>query len=121
MLQAEQRRAEREEQREIWVAETKEAMSRNPGVIFSQIRRAVSANKYPVDVIDDIASDMMIGLLQGDMPLSEIKASVARYAQEHYRQRGWKKTLSLHAPRFPSGDGIETLGDRLATDGTFLR
>ncbi|WP_156387017.1 MULTISPECIES: hypothetical protein [unclassified Rhizobium] len=104
--------AARESQRDKWIAQNQRALSKEPLEVYRRVIRAISKRGYPPDVQDDIASEMILSLMQGDIPLSEIEVKVNCYARDHYRQREWKQTISLDAPN-RNDDGNTTFGDTI--------
>jgi hypothetical protein len=104
---------EREKMRVTWSEQNRLALARDVAGLSRRLRRVVTARGYPPDVRDDIVSDLMIALLEGDLSINELDTSVTPYAQAHYRGRDWRRTVSFDAPISDSGI---TLGETIPSD-----
>lgn len=94
-------------------AENRRAFDADPAGMYARIRRAVPRH-CPSDVRDDIAADISIALLDGELELDEIERSVTRFVSAHYRAREWHEAHSLDAI-IPGTDNLR-LVDTIAAD-----
>lgn len=87
--------------------ENRAALNSNPEAVYGRIRRAIPRSIF-ADIRDDIANDITIALLDGEIGLGEIEASVRTYLSRHFRAREWSSVWSLDAI-IPETDGLSLI------------
>lgn len=93
--------------------ENRAAFDKDPAGLYASIRRAIPRS-FPADVRDDIATDISIALLDGEIALDEIETSVSQFLSKHYQGRDWHQNISFDQPI--AGTNDLRLGDRIAAD-----
>lgn len=80
---------------------------------YAAAERAVPAG-YPRWIRDDVISDIVLAVLEGEITIEQIATRARKYITRHYAEFADRKTLSLDAP-IPGLDGVTYL-DRLAME-----
>lgn len=100
-----------------WKAENRAAFDEDAAAIYARISRAIPAG-YPSDIRDDVASDISIALLDGELPINGIEREVRRFISAHFSGREWGRIWSLDAA-IPGTDGIrriDTIAGKLESE-----
>lgn len=88
-------------------------IARVPGELFQlqlaanevwQIANANIPNRLPIDVRDDVISEICVAVYSGSLAIAEIPIRAKAFVSEHYRNRQFHGTVSLNVP-LPGGDG----------------
>lgn len=82
-------REAREAQAAQWRIENRAAFDRDAAAIYARIRRAIPRTIY-ADIRDDLATDIAIALLDGELAMTEIEGSVRRFMAAHLKAREWR-------------------------------
>lgn len=103
------------------------AKPRPPGVVFQEqlaandlYRAAMAAVPAHLNQTarDDIAADMVLAVLEGRMPASELKARAKEFTRAHWKLFGTIGTVSLDAPAYPGS--MVPLVETIAAPSTIL-
>lgn len=62
----------------------------------------------------DIISDLVLGVLEGQIEIANLRAAVKEVSKRHWKMFGTFNTVSIDAPAFAGSR--ETIGDRLASE-----
>lgn len=89
--------AERQANAPAWRKEARAAFDRDHTGLQRRIHKAVPRH-FPKDIRDDIAMDITVALLDGEISLSEIEARANHYARRNFQVREWWSTVSLDLP-----------------------
>lgn len=87
--------------------ENRAAFNLDPEAIYKRIRKAIPRSIF-ADIRDDIANDIAIALLDGEISLDGIETSVRDYLSKHLRQREWSRVWSLDAI-IPGTDNVSRI------------
>lgn len=81
--------------------------------IYRTVREAIPAHLDPV-ARDDIAQDMVLAVLEGDLTLTDLRARAQEFVRQHWKLFGTRRLISLDAPI--AAGSKTTFGDRLSTE-----
>lgn len=83
--------------------------------LYSAVRSAIPDHLNPV-ARDDIAADMMLAVLEGQLDLADLKSRAKEFTRQHWKMFGTIGVISLDAP---AGHGSKaTIGDRLSGEAS---
>lgn len=84
-------------------ADNRTAFVTTPDALYARARKAIPYG-YPEDVREDVANDMVIALLDGELAADEIEKRARQYIAKHYKARDWFTAVSYDAPK-PGHEG----------------
>jgi hypothetical protein len=76
--------------------ENRQAFNADARGLCARIKAAIPRS-FPADIRDDVASDMSIALMDGEIALNEIESKARHFISLHYKAREWHTALSLDA------------------------
>ena len=83
--------------------------------LYSAVRSAIPEHLNPI-ARDDIAADMMLAVLEGQLDLGDLKSRAKEFTRQHWKMFGTIGVISLDAP---AGHGSKvTIGDRLSGEAS---
>lgn len=106
-------RARRLECAPAWREENRTAMEADPKGIFRRVCMSIKPS-WAQDVRDDVAQDIAVALLEGQISLHEIERIAGDFVKAHFRGRDWFETFGLDA--IVPGTEDLTLADTLSND-----
>lgn len=101
----------------IWRPENRRAIDAGYVAIQKRIKAIVPAT-LPMDVRDDVISDILMALYDGEFPVAAIETEGKKFVGRHFAKREWFSTLSLDAP-VPGMDGTTYLDRLEAQDAAY--
>ena len=105
-------RARRQALAPQWRIENRAAIEADPRGMLRRIYKAIKPS-WTRDVRDDVAQDIAVALLDGQLPLSEIEKTAAEFVRSHFSGRDWFETYDLDM-KLPNSTEL-TLADVLST------
>lgn len=88
--------ARRLAQRNATRVENLKVMATDTGRIYRTIVASIPRTLHR-DIRDDIAQDLVVAVLEGDVAVGDIGSHVKHYVALHFRQREWRRHHSLDA------------------------